>query len=49
MLTHPKNLVWGASNFEEMLKNGLRNVADVYLKSCKNQSKGGRYLKYGLK
>ena len=49
MLTHPKNLVWGASNFEEMLKNGLRNVADVYLKSCKNQTNGDRDFKYGLK
>ena len=49
MLTHPKNLVWGASNFEEMLKNGLRNVADVYLKSLKNQTNDDRDLKYGLK
>ena len=49
MLTHPKILVWGAYNLEKMPKTGLWNVADVYLKSCKNQTNGYRYLKYGLK
>ena len=38
MLTHPEILVWGACNFEKMPKTGLRNVADVYLKSRKNQT-----------
>ena len=49
MLIHPKILVWGAYNFEKMPKMGLPNVADVYLKSCKNQTNGDRDLKYGLK
>ena len=49
MLTHPKILVWGAYNFEKMPKTGFWNVADVYLKSCKKQTKGDRDLKYGLK
>ena len=49
MLTHPKIWVWGSYNFEKMTKTGFRNVVDVYLKSCKNQTKGGRDLKYGLK
>ena len=47
MLTHPKILVWGAYNFEKMPKMGLRNVADVYSKSSKNQTNGNRDLKYG--
>ena len=49
MLTHPKILVWGAYNFEKMPKTGFGNVADVNLKSCKNQTNGDRDLKYGLK
>ena len=49
MLTHPKILFWGAYNFEKMPKTGFRNVADVYSKSCTNQSNGDRDLKYGLK
>ena len=49
MLTHPKILICGAYNFEKMSKTGVRNVAYVYSKSCKNQTKGGRDLKYGLK
>ena len=49
MLTHSKFLVWGASNFKKMPKMGFRNVADVYLKSRKNQTNGDRDLKYGLK
>ena len=49
MLIHPKILVWGAYNFETMPKTGFRNVADVYSKSCKNQTNGHRNLKYGLK
>ena len=49
MLTHAKILVWGAYNFEKMPKTGLRNVPDVYLKSCKNLNNGDRDLKYGLK
>ena len=49
MLTHAKTLVWGAYNFEKMPYTGLRNVADVYLKSCKNLNNGYRDLKYGLK
>ena len=38
MLTHPQILFWGAYNFEKMPKTGFRNVADVNLKSCKNQT-----------
>ena len=49
MLTNPKILVWGACNFEKNAKTGLRNVPDVYLKSCKNLNNGDRDLKYGLK
>ena len=49
MLTNCKILVWGAYNFEKMPKMGFRNVADVYSKSCKNQTNGDRDLKYGLK
>ena len=49
MFTYPKILVMGAYNFEKMAKQGFRNVADVYLKSRKNQTKGDRNLKYGLK
>ena len=41
-------LVWVAYDFEKMPKSGLWNVADVYLKSSKNQSKGDRGLKYGF-
>ena len=32
-----------------MPKTGLRNVADVYLKTLKNQTNGDRDLKHGLK
>ena len=49
MLTHPKILVWGAFNFEKLPKTGFQNVADVNLKSHKNQTNGDRDLKYGLK
>ena len=49
MLTHPKILVWGDYNLEKMPKMGFCNVADVYSKSCRNQTKGHRNLKYGLK
>ena len=49
MHTHPKIFVLGAYNFEKMPKTGLRNVADVNLKSCKNKTKGDRDTKYGLK
>ena len=49
MLTHTKIFVWGAYNFEKMPKMGLRNVADVYSKSRKNQTNGDRDLKYSLK
>ena len=49
MLSHPKILVLGAYayNFEKMPKTGLRNVADVYSESSKNQTNGNRDLKYG--
>ena len=47
MLAHAKILVLGAYNFEKMPKTGCRNVADMYLKACKNQTNGGRDLKYG--
>ena len=49
MQIQSKILVWGAWNFEKMPKTGLPNVADVYSKSSKNQTKGDRDLKYGLK
>ena len=49
MLTHSKILVWGAFNFQKSPKTGFQNVADVYLKACKNQTNGDRDLKYGLK
>ena len=49
MLTRTKILVWSAYNFEKIPKTSLRNVADVYFKSCKNQTKGYRDLNYGLK
>ena len=49
MLTHPKILVWGVFNFEKSSKRGFQNVADVYSKSCKNQTNGNLDLKYGLK
>ena len=49
MHTHPKIFVLVAYNFEKMPKMGFRNVADVYSKSCKNQTNGNRDLKYGLK
>ena len=42
MLTHSKIYVWGAYNFEKMPKTGYRNVADVNLKSRKNQTNGDR-------
>ena len=38
MHTHLKIFVLVAYNFEKMPKTGLRNVADVYLKSRKNQT-----------
>ena len=46
-----KILVWDACNFEKVPKMGLRNwnVTNVYLKSCKNYTKGDRDIKYGLK
>ena len=47
MLTRTKILVWSAYNFEKMAKPGFRNVADVYLKSSKNQTNANRDLKYG--
>ena len=47
MLSHPKILVSGAYNFKKMPKTGLRNVADVYSESSKNQTNGNRDLKYG--
>ena len=49
MLTHPTILVWGAFYFEKLPKTGFQNVADMYSKACKNQTNGGRDLKYGLK
>ena len=49
MLTQAKILVWGDYNFKKMPKTGFGNVADVYLKSRKNQTNGDRDLKYGLK
>ena len=49
MLTHPKILFQGAYNFEKMPKTGCPNVADMYSKACKNQTNGGRDLKYSLK
>ena len=49
MQTKSKILVWDACNFEKVAKMGLRNVTDVYLKYCKNYTKGDRDLKYGLK
>ena len=49
MLAYSKIFVWGAYNFEKMLKTGFRNAADVNLKSSKNQTNGDRDLKYGLK
>ena len=49
MITHPKISVLGAYDFEKLPKTGLRNVAEVYLEFCKNQTKGERDLKYGLK
>ena len=49
MQTDSKILVWGAFNFEKRPKKGFRIVADGYSKSCKNQTKGDRDLKYGLK
>ena len=49
MLTRTKILVWSAYNFEKIPKTSLRNVADVYFKSCKNLSNGDRDLKYVLK
>ena len=49
MQIQSKILVWGAWNFEKMPKTGLQKVVDVYSKSSKNQTKGDRDLKYGLK
>ena len=49
MHTHPKIFVLGAYNCEKMPKTGFWNVADMYSKSCKNQTNGDRDLKYGLK
>ena len=49
MQTDSKILVWGAFNFEKMPKTGFWNVADIYLKTFENQTKGYRDLKYGLK
>ena len=49
MQTDSKILVWGVFNFEKMPKTGLWNVADVYLKTSKNQTKGDTDPKYGSK
>ena len=49
MQTDSKILVWGAFNFEKMPKTGFWNVANVYSKTSKNQTKGDRDLKYGFK
>ena len=49
MQTQSKNSVWGVCNFKKIPKTGFWNVGDVYSKSCKNQTKGDRDLKYGLK
>ena len=49
METQSKIFVWGCCNFEKVLKTGFWNGADVYSKSSKNQTKGDRDLKYGLK
>ena len=49
MHNHPKIFVLVAYNFEKMPKMGLRIVADVCSKSCKNQTNGDRDFKYGLK
>ena len=49
MLIHPKILLWGAYNFEKMPKMGFRNIADVNMKSHKDQTNSDRDLKYGLK
>ena len=46
MFTHPKILVWGTYNFEKMPKTGFRDVADVNLKSRKNQTNGDSCLLY---
>ena len=47
MVIHSNIFVLGAYSFEKMPKTRFRNVADVYLKSCKNQTNGDRDLKYG--
>ena len=49
MKTQSKILVCGACNFEKMAKIGFQKVGDVYLGSNKNQIKGHKDLKYGLK
>ena len=49
MHTHPKFFVLVAYNFENMPKTGFWNVANVSLKSPKNQTNGDKDLKYGLK
>ena len=49
MLTHPTILVLGAFYFEKLPKTGFRNVTDMYLKTCKNQTNGDKDLKYGSK
>ena len=47
MLTHPKILL--GDDFEKIPKMGFGNVADMYSKSHKNQTKCDRDLKYGSK
>ena len=49
MQTQSKILVRDICDFEKMPKTGFSNVTDVYSKSSKNQTKGDRDLKYGLK
>ena len=49
MQIQSKILAWGACNIKKMPKMGLLNVADVYSRSSKNQTKGDRDLKYGFK
>ena len=45
MQDQSKILVWGACNFEKMLKMGLSNVVDVF-RSPKNLTKGDTDPKY---
>ena len=42
MLTSPKCLIWGACNFEKMLRTGCGNIRDVYYKFSENQTIGDR-------